>query len=131
MALIPLAARRIGESRGTGARLDAGGVVLVTAAALGLVWGLVRGNAATFGMYGSVFWGAFFLAQYLQTSLHYGPLAAGLRLAPWTVTLSLVAPVAGAWAGRIGERPLIAAGPVAAPAPAMPEGALPEGAAQR
>ncbi|HEY4463624.1 MAG TPA: DHA2 family efflux MFS transporter permease subunit [Streptosporangiaceae bacterium] len=159
LAVIPLAARRIRESRGTGARLDLGGVVLVTVAAFGLVWGLVRGsaagwgsaevtgalaggavftaafvawelrvrepmlpmrlfrsrafaagNAATFGMYGSVFGAAFFLAQYLQTSLHYGPLAAGLRLAPWTVTLSLVAPVAGAWAGRIGERPLIAGG---------------------
>ena len=38
--------------------------------------------------------------------------AAGRRagLAPWTITLSLVAPVAGAWAGKIGERPLIAGG---------------------
>jgi EmrB/QacA subfamily drug resistance transporter len=159
LAVIPLAARHIRESRGTGARLDVGGAALVTAAAFGLVWGLVRGNAAgwgsvevtgalaggvlltaafvawelrvrepmlpmrlfrsrafaagnaaTFGMYGSIFGAAFFLAQYLQTSLHYGPLAAGLRLAPWTVTLSLVAPVAGAWTGRIGERPLIAGG---------------------
>ena len=41
---------------------------------------------------------------------HYGPLGAGLRLAPWTVTLSLVAPVAGALAARVGERALITAG---------------------
>jgi MFS family permease len=68
------------------------------------------GNAAGFAMFGSIFGAAFFLAQYFQTTWHYGPLAAGLRLAPWTVTLSLVAPVAGAWAGKIGERPLIAGG---------------------
>jgi EmrB/QacA subfamily drug resistance transporter len=159
LVVIPLAARRIGESRGSGARLDYAGVLLVSGAALGLVWGLVRGNtagwgsaevtsalaagvvflaafvawelkarapmlpmrlfrsrafaagnAAGFAMFGSIFGAAFFLAQYFQTTWHYGPLAAGLRLAPWTVTLSLVAPVAGAWAGKIGERPLIAGG---------------------
>jgi hypothetical protein len=133
--------------------------VLVTVAALGLVWGLVRGNtagwgspevagalaggvvaavafvawelrtpepmlpmrlfrsrafaagnAAGFAMYASIFGAAFFLTQYFQTVWHYGPLGAGLRLAPWTVTLSLIAPVAGALAARIGDRPLIAAG---------------------
>jgi MFS family permease len=159
LAVIPLAARKIGESRGSAARLDYGGVVLVTGTALGLVWGLVRGNtvgwgspevtgvlgggavllaafvawerrarapmlpmrlfrsrafaagnAAGFGMFASIVGTVFFLAQFLQTTWHYGPLGAGLRLAPWTITLSLVAPVAGAWAGKIGERPLIAGG---------------------
>src|SRR6202000_3498534 len=46
LVLIPLAARKIDESRGRAARFDVGGVVLVTAAALGLVWSLVRGNTA-------------------------------------------------------------------------------------
>jgi EmrB/QacA subfamily drug resistance transporter len=159
LVVIPLARTRIDESRGRPARLDAGGVVLVTAAALGLVWGLVRGNtagwgsaevlgplvggvaataafvawerrtpepmlplrlfrsrsfaagnAAGFAMYASIFGAAFFLAQYFQTVWHYGPLGAGLRLAPWTVTLSLVAPVAGALAGRVGDRALITVG---------------------
>jgi EmrB/QacA subfamily drug resistance transporter len=159
LLVIPLARRKIDESRGRPARLDAGGVVLVTAAALGLVWGLVRGNtagwgsaevlgalaagvaataafvawerrtpepmlplrlfrsrsfaagnAAGFAMYASIFGAAFFLAQYFQTAWHYGPLGAGLRLAPWTVTLSLVAPVAGALAARVGDRALITAG---------------------
>ena len=45
----PAGPRKIDESRGRAARLDAGGVVLVTAAALGLVWGLVRGNTAGWG----------------------------------------------------------------------------------
>ena len=49
LVVIPLARRKIDESRGRAARLDAGGVVLVTAAALGLVWGLVRGNTAGWG----------------------------------------------------------------------------------
>jgi EmrB/QacA subfamily drug resistance transporter len=159
LIVIPLAARRIDESRGSQARLDYGGVVLITGAALGLVWALVRGNAAGwgspeitgalaggavllagflawerraqdpmlplrlfrsraftagnaagFGLFASIFGTAFFLAQFLQTTWHYGPLGAGVRLIPWTVTLSLVAPVAGAWAGRIGERPLIVGG---------------------
>ena len=158
LVVIPLARRKIDESRGRAARLDAGGVVLVTAAALGLVWGLVRGNtagwgsaevlgalavgvaatvgfvawerrtpepmlpmrlfrsrsfaagnAAGFAMYASIFGAAFFLTQYFQTAWHYGPLG-GLRLAPWTVTLSLVAPVAGALAARVGDRALITTG---------------------
>jgi MFS family permease len=52
----------------------------------------------------------FFLAQFLQTGLGYGALDAGLRLMPWTATLFVVAPFAGALADRIGERPLIVGG---------------------
>ena len=37
------------RARGSQARLDYGGAVLVTGAALGLVWALVRGNAAGLG----------------------------------------------------------------------------------
>jgi len=43
---IPLALRRLGESYGPRAPLDLPGVVLGTGAALGLVWGLVRGSSA-------------------------------------------------------------------------------------
>ena len=43
---IPLALRRLDESYGPRAALDLPGVVLGTGAALGLVWGLVRGSAA-------------------------------------------------------------------------------------
>src|SRR3954471_17497330 len=48
-ALAPLARRRLAESYGPAARLDLPGLLLVTGAALGLVWGLVRGNAAGWG----------------------------------------------------------------------------------
>jgi EmrB/QacA subfamily drug resistance transporter len=43
---IPLVVRRIGESRGSAAKLDLPGIALATAAALGLVWGLVRSGSA-------------------------------------------------------------------------------------
>jgi EmrB/QacA subfamily drug resistance transporter len=46
---IPLILRRIDESFGPKNRLDAGGVILETGAALGIVWGLVRGNSAGWG----------------------------------------------------------------------------------
>ena len=159
LLLIPLVLSRIEEGLGSRTSLDLGGLALVTGAALGLVWGLVRangfgwgslevvaslaagalllvafvawelrvrepmlpmrffrsrafsaGNTAGFLLYGAIFGAAFFFAQFLQTTLHYGPLGTGLRLVPWTITLSLVAPIAGARVNRLGERPLIVAG---------------------
>ena len=46
---VPLVLTRIPESRGPQRRLDLVGVALVTAGAFGVVWGLVRGNAAGWG----------------------------------------------------------------------------------
>ena len=46
LGLIPLALTRTRESFGPRARLDLLGLTLVTSAAFGLVWGLVRGNSA-------------------------------------------------------------------------------------
>jgi EmrB/QacA subfamily drug resistance transporter len=46
---VPLVLTRIPESRGPQRRLDLTGVALVTAGAFGVVWGLVRGNAAGWG----------------------------------------------------------------------------------
>ncbi len=68
------------------------------------------GNAGVFFLFASLFGAVFFLAQFLQTGLGHGPLAAGLLLAPWTGTLFVVAPIAGALADRIGERPLLVGG---------------------
>jgi MFS family permease len=58
----------------------------------------------------ALFGAVFFLAQFLQTALGYGPLGAGLRLLPWTVTLFFVAPAAGALVDRFGERPFMVLG---------------------
>ena len=159
LAAIPLALARIEQSFGGDSALDIGGLALVAGGALGLVWGLVRGNAAgwesfevvaalalgaalvaafvawelrarepmlpmrffrsrafssgnaaVFFLFASLFGAVFFLAQFLQTGLGHGPLAAGLLLAPWTGTLFVVAPIAGALTDRIGERPLLVGG---------------------
>jgi EmrB/QacA subfamily drug resistance transporter len=49
LALIPLALTRLEESRGAETALDIPGLALVTGAGFGIVWGLVRGNAAGWG----------------------------------------------------------------------------------
>jgi len=157
--IIPLVRSRIEESFGTDTALDIGGLALITGAALGVVWGLVRannagwgslevvgalvagallavafvgwelragqpmvplrffrsrtfslGNLAAFFLYAPVFGTLFFLAQFLQSAQGHGPLGAGLRLLPWTATLFVTAPLAGALVNRIGERTLIAGG---------------------
>jgi EmrB/QacA subfamily drug resistance transporter len=159
LIVIPLALTRLGESFGGDTGIDIRGLALVTGGALGIVWGLVRGNtagwgspevlgtlvggavlvvafvlwelrarepmlpmrffrsrafsaanAAVFFTFASLFGAVFFFAQFLQTTLGYGALDAGLRLLPWTATLFFVAPVAGALVDRVGERPFLAGG---------------------
>jgi EmrB/QacA subfamily drug resistance transporter len=156
---IPLALTKMDESHGPDTGLDIRGLGLITAGALGLVWGLVRGNqigwtsvevigalaggallvagfvawelrarepmlpmrffrdrsfsagnVGIFLTFGSLFAAVFFYAQLLQTGLGSGPLETGLRLVPWTATFITVAPIAGALADKIGERPLMVTG---------------------
>ncbi|NUP54138.1 MAG: MFS transporter [Catenulispora sp.] len=157
--LIPLARARMTESTGPARRLDFAGLVLVTGAAFGLVWGLVRGNAvgwagvetigtlaggavlavafvawelraaapmlpmkffrtpafsggnaSSFLLYATTVGVTFLLTQYLQVVLGYSPLGTGLRLIPWTLTLVIVGPLAGALVPRVGERTLLVGG---------------------
>ena len=160
---IPFVLTRMKESFGPDTNLDIPGLGLVSAGALGIVWGLVRGNqagwasaevvgslavgallvavfvawerrarepmlpmhffrsrafsagnTAIFFTFASLFGAVFFYAQLLQTTMGYSPLDAGLRLLPWTATFITVAPIAGALADRIGERPLMVSGLLAA-----------------
>jgi EmrB/QacA subfamily drug resistance transporter len=67
-------------------------------------------NVSGFLMSGAIISAAFLTAQYFQMGMGYSPLAAGLRLLPWTATPVLVAPAAGALADRIGARPLLVTG---------------------
>jgi EmrB/QacA subfamily drug resistance transporter len=157
--LIPLVLVRLQKDEGSPRRLDYAGIGLVSAAAFGLVWGLIRGNAsgwasaevvaalsggaialavfvgwelragaplipmrffasrafsagntAGFLLFASTFSGAFFFAQFLQVVLRHGPMATGLLLTPWTVSLFVVAPIAGKQVNRIGARPLVVGG---------------------
>jgi len=156
---IPLVLAKMDESYGPDTSLDIRGLGLITAGALGFVWGLVRGNeagwtsaevigalaggallvagfvawerrarepmlpmrffrersfstgnAAIFLTFASLFGAVFFYAQLLQTALGYSALDTGLRLLPWTATFMTVAPIAGALADKIGERPLMVTG---------------------
>ncbi|HZC14940.1 MAG TPA: DHA2 family efflux MFS transporter permease subunit, partial [Thermoleophilaceae bacterium] len=159
LVAIPLVLSRLEESFGTDKALDVRGLALVTGGALGIVWGLVRGNgagwdspevlgalalgvalmaafvawerrapepmlpmklfrsrafsagnAAIFFTFASLFGAVFFFAQLLQAALGFDPFGAGLRLMAWTATFITIAPVAGALADRIGERPLLVGG---------------------
>ncbi len=68
------------------------------------------GTAASFLLSASLYSTVFFMAQYLQAGLGHDAMAAGLRLVPWTATLLVVAPLAGAAADRWGPRPVLVAG---------------------
>jgi EmrB/QacA subfamily drug resistance transporter len=156
---IALVLMRLRESFGPKVALDVPGLVIVAAAALALVWGLLRGNpagwssaevttalaggalltvafiarewrapapmvpmrlfksrafssgiAASLLFYAAMYGVLFLLPQFLQTALGYGPFGAGLRLLPWTATLFVTAPVAGAAVNKFGERRLVALG---------------------
>jgi MFS family permease len=72
--------------------------------------GFAAGNTATLLMSGALFSAVFFMAQFQQVALGQSPLDAGIRLIPWTGTVCIVAPIAGALADRIGERPLVVGG---------------------
>jgi EmrB/QacA subfamily drug resistance transporter len=159
LVLIPLSLTRIEESFGADTAIDVPGLALVSGAAFGIVWGLVRGNSAGWGSaevmaalalgvllafafaiselrarepmlpmrlfrsrafsagnaaiffhWGSALGALFFMAQFLQAGLGYGPLATGLGLMPWGATPVIVAQVTGRLIGRCGERPFVAAG---------------------
>ena len=156
---IALVLARLRESFGPKIALDVPGLGMVAAAALSLVWGLLRGNlagwtsvevlstlaagallavtfvawelrapapmvpmrlfrsrafssgiAASFLFYGAMYGVLFLLPQFLQTALGNGPFGAGLRLLPWTATLFVTAPIAGAAVNKFGERRLVVAG---------------------
>jgi MFS family permease len=68
------------------------------------------GVTASFLFYAAMYGVLFLLPQFLQVTLGFGPFDAGLRLLPWTATLFVTAPIAGAAVSRFGERRLVVAG---------------------
>jgi EmrB/QacA subfamily drug resistance transporter len=159
LVIMPLILRRLPESFGPRTALDIGGLLLITSAVLGVMWGLIRGNSAGwnslevigvlaaglilavafvvwerrasapmlplhffrvrafsagnasgFLFFASLYGSTFFLAQFLQIVLGYGPLGAGLRLLPWTAMLFVSAPLAGVLVNRFNERAIMVGG---------------------
>jgi EmrB/QacA subfamily drug resistance transporter len=53
-----------------------------------------------FALFGSIF----LLTQYLQFSLHFSPLEAGIRMLPFAVTMMIVAPLSALVVARIGTK---------------------------
>ena len=68
------------------------------------------GVISSFLFYAAMYGTLFLLPQFLQAAFGAGPLGAGLRLLPWTSTLFLTAPVAGAAVQKFGERMLVVTG---------------------
>lgn len=68
------------------------------------------GNAAVFFHWGSALGAVFFMAQFLQVALGYGPLKAGIALMPWGATTVVIPQLVGPRIQRFGERPFIIAG---------------------
>ena len=60
----------------------------------------------SFGVFGAIF----FLTQFLQTVQGYSPLAAGIRILPWTAITMVLAPFVGQLAERWGGKPLVVTG---------------------
>jgi len=52
----------------------------------------------------------FFIALYMQNTLHYSPLEAGVRFLPTTLVLIVLSPICGRLADRVGSRPLLTFG---------------------
>lgn len=73
-------------------------------------------NAITFACYAALAALLFFLVLQLQTTVGLRPLAAGLAIVPFPVMMLLLSARAGKLAGRIGPRPLLISGSLAAAA---------------
>ncbi|MBW7961353.1 DHA2 family efflux MFS transporter permease subunit [Bradyrhizobium sp. BR 10261] len=71
---------------------------------------LAAGISASVLFYAAMYGVLFLLPQFLQTTLGFDAFGAGLRLLPWTATLFVTAPIAGAVVNRFGERPLVVTG---------------------
>jgi predicted MFS family arabinose efflux permease len=70
----------------------------------------VSGNTASLLLFMSMMGTLVFMAQFFQIVHGVSASGAGERMLPWTIALFAAMPMAGALAGRFGERPLAVAG---------------------
>jgi len=71
---------------------------------------LASGMSASVLFYAAMYGVLFLLPQFLQATLGFDAFGAGVRVLPWTATLFVTAPIAGAVVNRLGERPLVVTG---------------------
>ena len=69
------------------------------------------GNLGVMTSYMAMYTNSILLPFFLQEILKYNPLVTGLLILPYSLTLSLIAPVAGRLSGKYGSRYLTLAGP--------------------
>ena len=70
------------------------------------------GNLAVMTSYMAMFTNSILLPFFLQEILEYNPLMTGLLILPYSVTLSVIAPISGRLSGKYGSRDLTLAGPI-------------------
>jgi EmrB/QacA subfamily drug resistance transporter len=68
------------------------------------------GNATTFLMSGSIFAGAYLIAEEFQFARGYSPLSTGVRLLPFFAMPMVISPLAGALSDKTGRRPVMVTG---------------------
>ena len=69
------------------------------------------GNLAVMTSYMAMYTNSILLPFFLQEILKYNPLVTGLLILPYSVTLSVIAPISGRLSGKFGSRYLTLAGP--------------------
>jgi MFS family permease len=72
--------------------------------------GFATANAVVFFQFISVIGSLFFITQLFQIGMGYSPLQAGLRILVWMAMPMVIAPIAGALADKIGNKPFMVAG---------------------
>ncbi len=70
------------------------------------------GNLAVMTSYMAMFTNSILLPFFLQEIMEYNPLMTGLLILPYSVTLSVIAPISGRLSGKYGSRYLTLAGPI-------------------
>ncbi len=70
------------------------------------------GNIAVMTSYMAMYTNSILLPFYLQDIMQYSALIAGCLILPYSVTLSVVAPISGRLSGKYGSRQLTIAGPI-------------------
>lgn len=76
--------------------------------------GFVGANLVTLGVYFALSGNFFLLTIQMQRVLGYSAFGTGLALAPITLIMLVVSPLAGRWSGVHGPRPLLIGGPLIA-----------------